>query len=358
MNLLTRAVVSKLINDNAKTEFSCGKLSVSPSFNGTCTVRFPIMFTPYKTVGVEAVAKKFGPETGYAAIGIELKRNGAFFCRDARMGKFLLDGDNYRQYNLRFFIPFGVNEAYITLECERGATVSVLSLSSQTDGYTGAADAEVKYIADGGMSAYAPKNTMPAFLAAMRAGFRSIIADVCVTADGELVCNDGKLLSASSDGEGFAKDLTLQQLKALDFGMYRDSFYKNTRITTLKEALMQFAGDGITPYIRIRGDEFPADKLKAEIDALGIEEVFVMAESAAVRKEVARAVDGVKFAFPSKFFSDGEDRVTAEQYEAMRESGAEIIPLVNYPEEMERFVKSGEKQLITAVYMPGGYIKS
>ena len=160
MNLLTRAVVSKLISDNAKTEFSCGKLSVSPSFNGTCTVRFPIMFTPYKTVGVEAVAKKFGPETGYAAIGIELKRNGAFFCRDARMGKFLLDGDNYRQYNLRFFIPFGVNEAYITLECERGATVSVLSLSSQTDGYTGAADAEVKYIADGGMSAYAPKNTM------------------------------------------------------------------------------------------------------------------------------------------------------------------------------------------------------
>ena len=78
MNLLTRAVVSKLISDNAKTEFSCGKLSVSPSFNGTCTVRFPIMFTPYKTVGVEAVAKKFGPETGYAAIGIELKRNGAF----------------------------------------------------------------------------------------------------------------------------------------------------------------------------------------------------------------------------------------------------------------------------------------
>ena len=77
MNLLTRAVVSKLISDNAKTEFSCGKLSVSPSFNGTCTVRFPIMFTPYKTVGVENKTKKFGPETGYVAIGIELKRNGA-----------------------------------------------------------------------------------------------------------------------------------------------------------------------------------------------------------------------------------------------------------------------------------------
>lgn len=84
---------------------------------------------------------------------------------------------------------------------------------------------------------------------------------------------------------------------------------------------MQFAGDGITPYIRIRGDEFPADKLKAEIDALGIEEVFVMAESAAVRQGSCRAVDGVKFAFPSKFFSDGEDRVTAEQYEAMARIG-------------------------------------
>ena len=130
MNLLTRSVVEKLDTRTAEIEFSRGKISVSPAYAGTGTLRFPITFTPYKTVTVEAVAKRFGPESGRATMGIELKRRGQLMCRDTETGGVLLDGENYREYKLRYFIPFGADEAYVTLNIERGATVSLLGLTA------------------------------------------------------------------------------------------------------------------------------------------------------------------------------------------------------------------------------------
>ncbi len=355
MNLLTRSVVEKLDTRTAEIEFSRGKISVSPAYAGTGTLRFPITFTPYKTVTVEAVAKRFGPESGRATMGIELKRRGQLMCRDTETGGVLLDGENYREYKLRYFIPFGADEAYVTLNIERGATVSLLGLTAETGAYAGEEEESPVCIADGGLSAYAPKNTMPAYLAAMRAGFRRIIVDVGLTADGEIVCSDGSVLSAVSDGEGLVRDKTLAELKALDFGMFSDSFYKNTRIATLGEVMMQFSGEGIIPYIRMHSEVFPVDVMLEKLAETPCGEIYFMTEHDALRKKIAEKNRNARFAFASGFYRSGDDRVTAERYEELRKDGVEIIPVINYPEELERFIKAGEKQMITSVYRPGRF---
>ena len=69
-----------------------------------------------------------------------------------------------------------------------------------------------------GASAYAPENTMAAFLLARRLGADAVELDVHLTADGEVVvCHDNDI-KRCSNGEGLIEDKTLEELLSYDFG--------------------------------------------------------------------------------------------------------------------------------------------
>lgn len=357
MNLLTKSCVEKLDKKSAIAELSHGKLSIVPMADGFFRLRFAFTFTPYKTACISAVAKKFGPAESEAVIGVEFFRRGKLFCTDAERGMVIINEDNYTEYKLRYFIPFGVDEAFVTVKGRGGASVSMLALAVETSAFSVPDDGGIECIADGGLSAYAPGNTMPALLAAMRAGFRKIIVDAAKTADGEIVCSGAGNLSAVSDGEGRPEDYTLEKLKTLDFGMFADPFYKNTRIVTLKEALMQFAGEGIIPFIRINGDGFPAERLTEILGGFQFGTVYIISDSDELRKKICgerhECSGDIRFAYPSYYYNARGGKNAAD-YSELMENGIEIIPVINYSDELKKFVCAGEKTMITSVYQLKG----
>lgn len=76
---------------------------------------------------------------------------------------------------------------------------------------------KTKVWAHRGASAYAPENTLEAFLLAAEHGADGVELDVQLTKDGEMVVVHDEEIDRVSDGSGFVKDYTLAELKALNF---------------------------------------------------------------------------------------------------------------------------------------------
>ncbi len=85
-----------------------------------------------------------------------------------------------------------------------------------------------------GASAYAPENTMPAFEKAIQIGADGIELDVHLSLDDELVVIHDETVDRTSSGTGAIKDLTLEQLRKLDFS-YGFQEYIGISIPTLPE---------------------------------------------------------------------------------------------------------------------------
>ena len=62
-----------------------------------------------------------------------------------------------------------------------------------------------------------PENTMPAFESAYEIGVDMIELDLRMTKDGEIVVIHDATVDRTSDGHGNVSDMTLAELKKLDF---------------------------------------------------------------------------------------------------------------------------------------------
>ena len=92
-------------------------------------------------------------------------------------------------------------------------------------------------IAHRGASYLAPENTLTAFRKAMEIGADGVEMDVQQTGDKKLVIHHDFLIDWHTDMRGQIYDMTMEELKALDFGSWKDVSYKDERIATLQEAL-------------------------------------------------------------------------------------------------------------------------
>ena len=92
-------------------------------------------------------------------------------------------------------------------------------------------------IAHRGASYLAPENTLVAFRKAMEIGADGVEMDVQKTYDNELVIHHDYMVDMHTDISGQIYDLTMGELKTLDFGSWKDAIYANERIATLQEAL-------------------------------------------------------------------------------------------------------------------------
>ena len=86
-----------------------------------------------------------------------------------------------------------------------------------------------------GFSEKYPENTMPAFRAAIALGVDQIETDVRITKDGELVLVHDGMVDRTSNGTGVVHDMTLSELRELDFGAWKSEKFKGEKIVTLRE---------------------------------------------------------------------------------------------------------------------------
>lgn len=90
-----------------------------------------------------------------------------------------------------------------------------------------------------GSSGFAPENTMPAFEVAKELDVDGIELDVQMTKDGELVVIHDETINRTSDGKGWVKDFTLEQLRKFNFAKNKPGFGFVT-IPTLREVYELF----------------------------------------------------------------------------------------------------------------------
>jgi len=110
----------------------------------------------------------------------------------------------------------------------------------------------VKGINHRGYNTIAPENTLPAFRLSAKMGFGYVETDIQSTSDGHLVCIHDYTVDRTSDGTGNVADMTLEQLKALDFGSWKSAAYAGTKIPTFAEFLVCCRNLGLHAYIELK----------------------------------------------------------------------------------------------------------
>ncbi|MBQ9196421.1 MAG: glycerophosphodiester phosphodiesterase [Clostridia bacterium] len=95
-----------------------------------------------------------------------------------------------------------------------------------------------------GASGYAPENTLEAFALAAQMGAHGVELDVHICKSGELVVAHDETVERVSDGQGWIRDMTLSELKALRFNRMHPE-YKDARIPTLQEVFQLLRPTGL-----------------------------------------------------------------------------------------------------------------
>lgn len=92
-------------------------------------------------------------------------------------------------------------------------------------------------VAHRGASHDAPENTMAAFHLAWEQGADAIEGDFYLSKDGEIVCVHDEDLKRVAGNDAKVVDLTLEELRRLDVGSWKDQRFASERIPTLQEVL-------------------------------------------------------------------------------------------------------------------------
>lgn len=123
-----------------------------------------------------------------------------------------------------------------------------------------------------GYSLHYPENTLPAFAAAKASGATVLEIDVVLTAEGEPVVLHDRTLDRTTDGHGFAADLTLEQIRNLDAGTGFHNRFAGTRVPTLAEVVDWAKREEMGVFVEIKEAERPdlaVDRVAGLLEATG-----------------------------------------------------------------------------------------
>ncbi|CAH0344305.1 glycerophosphodiester phosphodiesterase family protein [Bacillus sp. CECT 9360] len=101
---------------------------------------------------------------------------------------------------------------------------------------------KIDNIAHRGASGYAPENTIAAFDKAVEMKSDYIEIDVQRTKDGELVIIHDNKVDRTTDGTGYVKDLTFDQIRNLDAGSWKGEEFTGEKVPTFDEILDRYRG--------------------------------------------------------------------------------------------------------------------
>lgn len=158
-----------------------------------------------------------------------------------------------------------------------------------------------------GDRAHYPENTMPAMQAMARMGADAIETDVRMTRDGELVLIHDRDVARTTNGQGFVDQMTLEEIRALDAGSWKDPAFAGERIPTVKEFVAFVSQTDL--WVNWELKEYPTelgdraytciDKLVELIDQYGL------AERSLMNSFSWKALEYVNAKWPGKFAIHG-----------------------------------------------------
>ena len=113
-------------------------------------------------------------------------------------------------------------------------------------------------IAHRGASGYAPENTLPALSKAIELGANYLEIDVHQCKDGHIVAIHDFDVERTTNGSGSVKDLTIDEIKKLDAGLWFDPNFAETKIPTLQEVI-DAIGANVKLVVEVKGgsEEYP-----------------------------------------------------------------------------------------------------
>jgi glycerophosphoryl diester phosphodiesterase len=125
-------------------------------------------------------------------------------------------------------------------------------------------------IAHRGASAYAPENTLAAFLLAFEHGADGVELDAKLTADGQVVVIHDQTVKRTTGAQGTVCQMTLAQLKVLDAGSFFSNAFAGEPIPTLEEV---FAAVGQRMLINVELTNYtsPGDALPERVADLVVQ---------------------------------------------------------------------------------------
>lgn len=110
----------------------------------------------------------------------------------------------------------------------------------------------VKVYAHRGYSGRYPENTMLAFREAAKTGCYGIELDVQLTKDGQLVVFHDETIDRTTDGKGFIRDYTLEELKRFNAAATWDGQFGFQEIPSFDEYCRWAAGEKLVTNIEIK----------------------------------------------------------------------------------------------------------
>lgn len=122
-----------------------------------------------------------------------------------------------------------------------------------------------KFFGHRGYSGKYPENTLLAFEKAIEAGVDGIELDVQFSKDGHMVVIHDESVDRTTDGKGWVKDLTLDELKSLDASASFTGKYGIVRIPTLEEVLTLVKDYDIITNIELKTGVFEYEGLEEAV---------------------------------------------------------------------------------------------
>ena len=98
----------------------------------------------------------------------------------------------------------------------------------------------------------APENTLVAFRMSKEKGFDIVECDVNFTKDNQPVLLHDHTVNRTSNGSGRIREMTLSEVKQLDFGAWKDEKFTGERIPTFQEFIALCVELDLHPYVEIK----------------------------------------------------------------------------------------------------------
>jgi glycerophosphoryl diester phosphodiesterase len=149
-----------------------------------------------------------------------------------------------------------------------------------------------------GYSLHYPENTLQAFQAAKSWGATMVEIDVVLTADDEPIVLHDLTVDRTTDGHGFAADLTLDRIRRLDAGSCFHPRFAGVPIPTLSEVLDWAKPEGMGLLIEIKEAERPdlaADRVMSHVAATDmVDQVVLISFDHVVLKRAVKRHPGIR----------------------------------------------------------------
>lgn len=116
-----------------------------------------------------------------------------------------------------------------------------------------------------GASGAAPENTMAAFRKAAELGAHGIECDVQMTKDGRLVICHDEAVGRTSNGKGYIKDLTCEEIRSLDMGSWFSAEYAVEKMPLLEELLELIKRQGMYLNIELKNGIFIYEGMEEKV---------------------------------------------------------------------------------------------